>query len=100
MSQYLVVTSNDKTFMINLIDWLSKQSVNKDHNTVVRVSDMDPYEELDLRLAQIEGMTIRINDTEARVKDLEDELEALKEEVEYQEDEHIRDYQYKPFSSA
>lgn len=60
---YLAVHSTDGKFMCRLIDWLNKQDVAKG-STVVRVHDMDPYEEADLLRAQIEGMTIRIHDAE------------------------------------
>lgn len=62
---YLAVMSSDSKFMLRLIDWLNAQKVDS-NSTVIRVHDMDPYEELDLRLAQIEGMTIRIQDLERR----------------------------------
>lgn len=60
---YLAVCSSDSRFMCRLIDWLNKQDVAKD-STVIRVHDMDPYEEVDRLRAQIEGMTIRIHDAE------------------------------------
>ena len=60
---YLAVMSSDSKFMTRLIDWLNAQKVDA-NSTVIRVHDMDPYEELDLRMAQIEGMTVRIQDLE------------------------------------
>lgn len=63
---YLAIMSHDPKFMLKLIDWLNAQKVDS-NSTVVRVHDMDPYEELDLRIAQIEGMTIRIQDLERKI---------------------------------
>lgn len=60
---YLAIMSYDPEFMLKLIGWLNAQKVDS-NSTVVRVHDMDPYEELDLRIAQIEGMTERIQDLE------------------------------------
>lgn len=65
---YLAVMSSDSKFMIRLIDWLNAQKVDA-NSTVIRVHDMDPYEELDLRMAQIEGMTERIQDLERRANE-------------------------------
>jgi hypothetical protein len=62
---YLAVASTDADFMSRLIDFLDKEPCKAD-STLVRVHDMDPYEELDLRLAQIEGMTVRIQDLERK----------------------------------
>lgn len=67
MEKYICVRSTDSHFMANLIDYISKQDVKKD-STIVRVADMDPFEELDLRLAQIDGMTERIRDLEHEIK--------------------------------
>jgi hypothetical protein len=64
-SSFLAVASTDADFMCRLIDWLNDQDCEKG-STTIRVHDMDPYEELDLRLAQIEGMKQRIFDLEAR----------------------------------
>jgi len=60
---YLAVCSSDAKFMGRLVNWLNAQSV-EHGSTVIRVHDMDPYEEVDLLRAQIEGMTIRLHDAE------------------------------------
>lgn len=65
---YLAVYSTDNKFMSNLIDWINNQTVAKD-STIVRLHDMDPYEEVDLLKAQIEGMTVRIYDLESKLND-------------------------------
>lgn len=62
-SPYLAVHSTDKKFMSSLIEWLKNQAVEKG-STVVRIHEFDPYEEVDLLRAQIEGMTIRLHDAE------------------------------------
>ena len=64
---YLAVRSTDGKFMHSLINWLNRQHVKKD-STIVRVHDTDPYEEVDLLRAQIEGMTTRINDVERKAE--------------------------------
>jgi hypothetical protein len=65
-ASYLAVHSTDTKFMCRLIDWLNSQPVEAG-STVIRVHDMDPYEEVDLLRAQIEGMTIRIRDLEEMI---------------------------------
>ena len=60
---YLAVKSTDSEFLCRLIDWLNAAKC-KSGSTIIRQHDMDPFEELDLRMAQIEGMTIRIRDLE------------------------------------
>jgi hypothetical protein len=67
---YLAVMSTDTKFMCRLIDWLNNQSC-ENGSTVIRQHDSDPYEELDLRLAQIDGMTTRVFDLEKRLADAE-----------------------------
>lgn len=64
MNSYLAVMSTDAKFMCRLIDWLNTAKCDSG-STVIRQHDMDPYEELDLRMAQIEGMTERIRDLES-----------------------------------
>ena len=66
------VSSTDSEFMVRLMDWLANQTV-EDGSTVVRVSDIDPYEEVDLLRAQIEGMTIRLQDAETRLEKAREE---------------------------
>jgi len=66
---YLGVMSTDTEFIHRLIDWLNGQSCKKG-STALRLHDMDPFEELDLRLAQIGGMTTRIFDLEKQLADL------------------------------
>ena len=56
---YLAVMSTDTKFMCKLIDWLNSAECEKG-STIIRTHDCDPYEELDLRMAQIEGMKQRI----------------------------------------
>ena len=60
---YLAVHSTDTKFMVRLIKWLADQDV-KVGSTMIRVHDMDPYEEVDMLKGQIEGMTIRIHEAE------------------------------------
>lgn len=60
---YVAVRSTDKKFMGRLIDWLNNQPC-ENGSTVIRQHDNDPYEEMDLRLAQIDGLTTRIFDLE------------------------------------
>lgn len=67
---YLAVMSTDTKFMCRLIDWLNDQSCEKG-STAIRHHDSDPFEELDFRLAQIDGMTARIFDLEKRLADAE-----------------------------
>jgi len=67
---YLAVMSTDTQFMCRLIDWLNTAKCEKG-TTIIRQHDSDPYEELDLRLAQIDGMTTRIFDLEKRLADAE-----------------------------
>ena len=65
------ICSSDTKFMSRLIKWLDSQEVKKD-STVIRVHDMDPYEEVDLLRAQIEGMTIRLHDAEQKLRQNDD----------------------------
>lgn len=64
----LTITTTDSNFMCRLIDWLNSQYC-ENNSTTIRHSDYNPFDELDLRLAQIEGMTIRINDLERELQD-------------------------------
>ena len=66
---YLAVKSTDNAFMIRLINWLNNQSVDTG-STIIRHHDDDPFEELDLRMSQIEGMTQRIFDLEDRLRNV------------------------------
>jgi hypothetical protein len=67
---YLAVFSTDGKFMGRLVNWLNSQVV-EEGSTIIRVHDMDPYEEVALLRAQIEGMKIRLHDAEhsARMRD-------------------------------
>lgn len=62
---YVAVYSTDKEFMANLIKYLESQDTKE--GTVARLHDMDPYEEVDLLQAQIEGMKIRMYDAETKL---------------------------------
>lgn len=64
--RWIAVHSTDKKFMSSLIKWLSNQVVEKG-STVIRIHEFDPYEEVDLLRAQIEGMTIRLHDAEKKI---------------------------------
>lgn len=77
-SPYLAVHSTDKKFMSSLIKWLSNQVVEKG-STVIRIHEFDPYEEVDLLRAQIEGMTIRLHDAEKKI-DVQNKQASKQEE--------------------
>jgi len=69
---YLAVWSTDSEFLCRLIDWLNTAKC-EPGSTIIRQHDMDPFEELDLRMAQIEGMTVRIRDLERQERKLFEE---------------------------
>ena len=92
-----VRTLNDQLSLIDdnvaasIVDWVASELSPEDvfDNEILEewalengmIKEDDSKEELELRMSQIEGMTILIRDTEARVEELELEIIACRNGV-------------------